>query len=85
MSEPLTREQEPVGCPSCHAVRATWITDCENPIHIQQANAYIHCLEDERAALREQLAQVTQEHDDLQATKDTIVKWLVEQLDKRKP
>ena len=51
----MTREQEPKGCPSCHAVAATWITDCENPIHMPQANAYIHTLEEENAALRASL------------------------------
>lgn len=47
------------GCPSCAAVAATWIGDCDNPIHIHQANAYIRTLETERADLQQQLAAVT--------------------------
>ena len=39
------------GCPSCAAVGATWIDACDNPIHIHQANAYIHTLEDKIASI----------------------------------
>lgn len=48
----LTRAQESKGCPSCASVAATWITDCTNPIHMEQANAYIHTLEAEVEGLR---------------------------------
>ena len=60
MSDALTREQKPKGCPSCQSVAATWITDCENPIHAQQANAHIHYLE-QLIAERDALAHRVQE------------------------
>lgn len=38
------------GCPSCAAYAATWLTDCDNPIHMAQANAYIRELEQRLAS-----------------------------------
>jgi len=73
----LMREQ--VGCPSCHAVAATWITDCPNPIHAEQANAYIRKLEQHNAALRTQLAQATALLAALPAGAEaTLRKWYTE-------
>ena len=56
MSDISTRDTESKGCPSCKSVAATWISDCENPIHIHQANAHIHYLEQQLATAKAGIA-----------------------------